>query len=54
MFQEPLKVKVDSETGKVTLSVRTTDNKVEVFQFELSVFLQMIAQFNAALEEGGE
>lgn len=54
MFQEPLRVKVDSETGKVTLSIRTTDTKVEVFEFELAVFLQMIAHFNAALEEGDE
>lgn len=54
MFQDPLKVKVDLEAGKVTLSVRTTDTKVEVFEFELSVFLQMIAHFNAALEEGDE
>lgn len=53
MFNDALRVKINKEEGKVTLSIRTTDNKVEVFEFPLSAFNQMTAQFNAMLEDEG-
>ena len=54
MFSEPLKVKVNLEEGKVILSIRTSDVKVEVYEFDIAVFSQMVAHFIAAKEESDE
>jgi hypothetical protein len=51
MFQEPLKVRIDKEEGKVFLSIRQSDNTVVVHIFELSAFELMVAHFRAALED---
>jgi len=51
MFTDPLVVKVDKEAKTVTLSIRTTDNKVEVHKFPLSTFKKMDAEFQAQLKE---
>lgn len=54
MFTDPVKVKVNKEEGSVSLSIRTTDNKVEVYTFPLYVFQQLIAQYTAAMEDADE
>ena len=55
MFSDVLKVDIDKdEFGKVInvrLSIRVTDNQVEVHSFEPNIFNIMIAQYKALLEE---
>ena len=47
MYTDALKVTVDKEKNTVSLSIRTTDSKVEVHTFSRPDFLVMVAQFNA-------
>ena len=46
-FDKNLVVKVDKENEKVTLSIKTTENKVEVFKLSLQDFSVMVAEFTA-------
>lgn len=50
MFTDPIKVRVNKEEATVSISIRTTDSKVEVFTFPLYVFEQVLAQYRAAVE----
>lgn len=54
MFTDPIKVRVNKEEGTVSLSIRTTDFKVEVYTFPLYVFEQLVAQYNASLDDNDE
>jgi hypothetical protein len=51
MFTDPIKVRVNKEEATVSISIRTTDAKVEVFTFPLYVFEQVLAQYKAAVED---
>lgn len=53
MFTDPIKIRIDKEEGTISISIRTTDAKVEVYTFPLSVFEQMLAQYRAAVEGNG-
>lgn len=46
-YSSSLKVKVDLEQKKVSLSVRVTENKVEVHILDLSDFDVMVAEYLA-------
>lgn len=50
-FFDKLRVKIDKKTEIVTLSIRITDDKVEVHQMRRSDFDVMLAQYNAQLKE---
>ena len=49
-FDDTLKIKVNNKKRVVTLSIRTTENKVEVFKISLSDFEKMIASYNSQKE----
>jgi len=51
MFTDPVKVKVNKKEGTVSLSVRTSDFKVEVYTFPRYVFDQLFAQYRALLDD---
>lgn len=48
-FAETLKIKVDKESKMVTLSVRTSDYKVEVHRLHLADFEALVADFQAQM-----
>lgn len=54
MFTDPIKVRVNKEEATISISIRTTDSKVEVYTFPLYVFEQVLAQYKAAVEEGDD
>jgi hypothetical protein len=49
-FPRALKVKLEDD-GKVTLSIRITDESVSVHRFELSDFRVMVAEFESQTQQ---
>ena len=50
-FFDPLRVTVLPEEGKVVLSVRITDDRVDEYLLDAEVFSEMLAAFQAAPSE---
>jgi len=50
-FFDKLRIKIDKKTDMVTLSIRITDEKVELHQIRRSDFDVMIAQYNSQKEK---
>ena len=48
-FDKKVKVKIDKEKDSVSLSIRVTDNVVNVFKLTLSEFDIMIAEYQSQL-----
>ncbi len=49
-FPDILKVNVNREEKKVRLSIRTTESKVEIHEFDLSDFKVMVDNYKAQLK----
>lgn len=51
MFSDTLRVRIDLEKKLVRLSIRVSDNKVEVFDLPLNMFKQMVDEFYGKLKD---
>ena len=51
IFSAPLRVKVDLEKQTVTLSIKTSEKKVEVHRIPMADFDQMIANYQMQVRE---
>ena len=50
-FDKNLQVKVDKEKEMVTLSIKTTETKVEVFKLTLRDFSVMVSEFTSKVDK---
>jgi len=50
-FSKTLKVKIDDDKKKATLSIRVTDDHVVVYRFDLQDFKVMASEFMSLLKD---
>ena len=49
-YDKKVQVKVDKSQEVVSLSIKTNDNKVEVFKISLQDFSKMVAEFTSEID----